>query len=274
MLNPEVIKQVCPFGLKCQLIGIDEGHTETFEHPHRLDLFTVDEHGRKTKLPPIQDECTGPRTCRCHYRCAKGPNNQGCLQGKSHDHIKFFVQSVKHLRNPQFSDAVFKYADVHLKVGDKRACVDCLKAVLDCPNNKLYTPQRSLSMTDTVPKDVSILSWFRSQLFCLDVDPTDGSFTLPCARKASVWKWYEEDANKHPTCYAHVSKSYFFGIWRQYYPNVKCRKWLRFAKCTTCVQLREKKHDRTLPKAERAEAEKTLKRHYEAMKRERAYHKE
>ena len=265
--------QICPFGQKCNLLGVDEVHSQTWAHPARLAVTNIDEDGVKTKLPKIAKECTGSQQCRCFYRCNR--DNKGCFHGKTHDELHFFVDSVKGLKNPGYRRKVFEYADIHLTTaGGKRACVECLKAILDCSNKKLYPSTNPYVPTDNRAKDISILSWFRAQLFCLDVDPTDGTFTFPCSLKREVWQWYIEDTKFHPDCYLDVSRTYFIAVWNDYYPNVKCRKWLRFAKCSICVQLRETKHDRTRRKEDRERAALMLKKHYMAMKRERAYHKE
>jgi hypothetical protein len=36
----------------------------------------------------------------------------------------------------------------------------------------------------------------------------------------------------------HMSYPYFLELWRRYFWHVRCRKWICFAKCSTCTQLR------------------------------------
>ena len=226
-----------------------------------------------TKFVP---DCDGSdELCRCKYKC-----NKHCLQYISHAAI---VVARAHLKggNPKKRAKSMKdYANVNLLKNGKRICTTCLTVVFACSRNKLYPPTSKAKTAAFLFRkppskvDISIMSWFEAQTFCLDCDPEDGTLTVPAAKKSHVYKWYAEDVAKYPCCYEEASKSYFNKTWLRYFPFVKCRKWLRFAKCPKCVKLRDVIADRENTKEERKRAQLELRTHYGAMKEERAYHRQ
>ena len=167
------------------------------------------------------------------------------------------------------------YTDLNLTKNGKTICTECQTVVWGCSRKKLYPAREKGGSAGIWPseKDVHISAWMLAQIFCLDVDPSTGKYTMPAMRHKEVYDWYIEDCAKWPDCYKCCSESYFNCIWRERHGNVICRKWLRFAKCVVCVALRLRRNDRSLPKEERLKAADELRKHYLAMKLERAYHR-
>ena len=167
------------------------------------------------------------------------------------------------------------YSTDNLKRADgKPFCVECRTVFWGVSRQKLFPQGDKCPMPRDSKKDVSVMAWMNAQLFCLDVDPEDGCWTMPAARKKRVYDWYTEDVVKWPCCYCECTKRWFNQVWEDHFPFVRCRKWLRFAKCVDCVRWRTLIADRTQPKKQRLDAARELRAHYKAMKRERAYHKE
>jgi hypothetical protein len=101
----------------------------------------------------------------------------------------------------------------------------------------------------------------------------DEEYQVHVATKAALYKMYMSDHQEFPDIYSPVSRDYFFKIWKQFYPNIKCRKYLRFSKCTICQVQRLIQYNRKLPKRARDSARKILEGHYIFIKQERAYSK-
>jgi hypothetical protein len=154
-------------------------------------------------------------------------------------------------------------------------CVECQTVFWGCSRKKLYPDTGRFGYkTRESTKDVCVMAWFRAQLFCLDVDPEDGTLTMPAARKKRVFEWYVEDVEQWPDCYVLCTERWFVYVWTDHFPHVKCRKWLRFAKCVECVELRTRVGCRSDSQKLRREAADKLREHYRLMKMERAYHRE
>ena len=93
------------------------------------------------------------------------------------------------------------------------------------------------------------------------------------ATKKALYEMYLSDHELHPDIYCHASFDYFIKIWRNFYPNIKCRKFLRFSKCRKCQMYRMIQYDRKKPMKARQRAKRRLQEHYQFVKRERAYSK-
>jgi hypothetical protein len=186
-------------------------------------------------------------------------------------------RSAKREEDPKgASTRMMEYSKTNLRAPDgKPFCVECLTVFWACSRKKLYPPApKGPPEPKNSKKDISIMAWFLAQVFCLDVDPEDGKRTMPAAKKCRVHAWYMEDVEKWPECYIEATKRWFEQVWADNFPDVVCRKWLRFAKCVDCVRLRTIIADRSIDKKTRREAADELAKHYRAMKMERAYHRQ
>ena len=69
--------------------------------------------------------------------------------------------------------------------------------------------------------------------------------------------------------YVPSSLSYFKTVWHKMYDDFKLRRHCRFAKCTLCTLLKDKKHSHKSSPAEKAEASALLDGHYLYVAKER-----
>ncbi len=90
------------------------------------------------------------------------------------------------------------------------------------------------------PKQWNIEKWMLDMSRLYQVQPDSRFVLLPFANRTSVYEMFELDQDS-PTSTVH--KSHFMMIWRtsKKLSHIKLRKFLRFAKCSTCVNLRERK---------------------------------
>jgi hypothetical protein len=120
----------------------------------------------------------------------------------------------------------------------------------------------------------ALLVWFSFLEQVADRMPTKRlEYQLSANKKKQVFKWYKSDVKLFPKIYPVVTKDYFLSTWRTFYPHLKVRKWMRFSKCATCINLRA---NRDAPpgkatKKERDEAGEELNVHYQNVKEERRY---
>lgn len=80
----------------------------------------------------------------------------------------------------------------------------------------------------------------RNPLDSQNVDAARGLVCIPNSVYAAKKDMYEElyAAGRLTLDGADISYIYFLELWRRYFWHVRCRKWICFAKCSTCTQLR------------------------------------
>ena len=80
----------------------------------------------------------------------------------------------------------------------------------------------------------------RSPMEPQNVDMARGLVCIPNSVYANKKDMYEElyAAGRLTLDESDISYIYFVELWRRYFWNVRCRKWICFAKCSTCTQLR------------------------------------
>jgi hypothetical protein len=101
-----------------------------------------------------------------------------------------------------------------------------------------------------------VLSWFLQIRESADIMPDaqteekaeqpQVAYQIPHPKKNDVFMEYEEDCRNFPELYLPCDESLFLKVWREHFPNIKLRKYLRFAKCSICTTNRELRTD---PKA-------------------------
>ena len=171
---------------------------------------------------------------------------------------------------------------VPLPSGNKApCCMEMACYIFKCSRNKLYGRERHKNMPKGVvrddPKLRSILSWWIVMLSFMEIMPDkDDEYQISAKHRKTVYKWYLGDCefgvkDGDPSMYVKCHKSYFIKVWLQYHKNIKLRKYLRFAKCDTCISYRKQRDDRTLTTEIRKSADKYLKAHYQDIANERAF---
>ena len=84
-------------------------------------------------------------------------------------------------------------------------------------------------------KDLGVIAWFNILKKTLDVMPDEPDQLLVSAPlKTTLHKWFVEDCTEWPAVFRRVSESYFLKTWREWCPEVKLRKHMRFTLCEVC----------------------------------------
>jgi hypothetical protein len=122
-------------------------------------------------------------------------------------------------------------------------------------------------------KSVSVYAWFCLLIPTLDQMPDEAWFLVSAPDKASVHDWYKSDVERWPDSFVGCSRPYFLACWREGHLKnlVRLRKFTRFTKCGTCLELKEqkKKHGH-LSKVD-PKVKQRLIEHYLQIKRYRAH---
>jgi hypothetical protein len=118
---------------------------------------------------------------------------------------------------------------------------------------------------------VGVMAWFHDLLLTAEKMPDSPDYMLPAPHKKTVYQWYMADHGEHPTVYPKVCSSYFLRVWREEFPHVKLRKYLRFSKCCFCVLHRGVRWDKKTSKKQKKHAMARLREHYRWIRQERAY---
>lgn len=99
-----------------------------------------------------------------------------------------------------------------------------------------------------------ITAWFMLLLPTLDKLPDMPFWQCPAPDRGVVYGWYMEDRARDPGMWPNVSKPYFLRVWGKHCGQIKLRKHLRFANCTTCKSFKEQ-NPSSLAKKRRQEME-------------------
>ncbi len=93
-------------------------------------------------------------------------------------------------------------------------------------------------------RDAVIMFLERMAETCGDRMPDNEEVHLPYFRKRDAFSYFTEEFKiLHSADVKCPSKSYFYSTWKKDCRNIKVRKLGRFAKCSTCEQLRSSIHD-------------------------------
>ena len=121
-----------------------------------------------------------------------------------------------------------------LKVGGKLCCIKFLKAVFNVSNTFVYGDNRKKPKLRDARATEAIISFFHKMRAENDKMPDRPEYQLYCKFKKDVWRWYQNQ----PSGYFKCSESFFYRTWKEVAPDCKLRKFMRFAKCKTCEELR------------------------------------
>ena len=144
---------------------------------------------------------------------------------------------------------IFEYHTQNLVVDSRPCCINYLTNCFDVSRSWLYPNPTTTDRDRQCPKTISVLAWFENLKANADVMPDAqaqkhvhrpvAAYQIPHLKKKEVFKEYMADCKLHPTLYLQCTKAHFLTTWKKTYPNVKLRKYLKFAKCEVCVDCRE-----------------------------------
>ncbi len=113
------------------------------------------------------------------------------------------------------------------------------------PQSESFDPRGQSQTTSnsdrgTLQRDAIITCLERMAERCGDKMPDRDEIHLPYFRKRDVYSYFKEEFRLlHPPSIKCPSDSYFYSTWKKHCRMFKVRKLGRFAKCTTCEQLRK-----------------------------------
>ena len=190
------------------------------------------------------------------------------------------IEKLKKIRQQVYADksvtAIERQEKVHkarldLLVNGKRCCMTFLKRVFGVSNSFLYHAHAGTDKLRKSPKHSLIRAWFMNLLnFCDRMPDEDNKFQLTAPYKHTVFEWFEDDMKAWKVATT-IGRSWFMKVWKNTYPQIVLRKYLRFSKCKECVELRKIKWDRTADKKDRQQAGRDMIAHWRIVKGERAF---
>jgi hypothetical protein len=137
-------------------------------------------------------------------------------------------------------------------------CKKMMLKIYNCSSSLIYGDHRKDdadqgqgdSNSNRTQKAVNIASWFHTLKETADVMPDEGWYQIDTPKRSMVFADYNNDAEESGEYLPVKSKSYFYSVWDDNFPEVRLRRHCRFAKCDFCVHWRTKAQDRaTLPEA-------------------------
>ena len=87
------------------------------------------------------------------------------------------------------------------------------------------------------------------------------AYQIPHLKKKEVFAEYLSDCKLHPNLYLVCDESLFRKTWKTFYPTIKLRKYLKFAKCDVCVTSRETRKNPSSTSEEKEAAKVTQEEH-------------
>lgn len=213
------------------------------------------------------------------------PTRQCCK--KKHCYRAFEEETVQHMRSlvyqgrPSVDEFRRRVKEAHLNyllVDGYPCCVKFLTNVLGCSKDKLYYDRSQRVRIDRKAKgEIDTIAWFHEILPVLDAIPNPDNPQVPeeyqihVPRKKDVYNMYTADAELWPDIYSYICQQYFLKLWRKHFPQVKCRRYLRFPRCDVCVRQRAIKFSGQASASEKKIATDTLLKHFDDIKLERAW---
>lgn len=119
-------------------------------------------------------------------------------------------------------------------VNGQRCCVDFLTNAFGVSRTYMYPDKRNKKKFRAADAKESIINFFEELKKDSDMMPDSAEYHLYAPKKASVYEWYCERPGAVP-----CGRQFFLKKWRELFPDVKLRKYLRFSKCKTCEVLKQ-----------------------------------
>jgi len=149
---------------------------------------------------------------------------------------------------------------------DRPVCATAMCQIYTCSRTLLYPdkrpPQtRAEANVTSSTKNVSVCAWFDILKEGLDIMPDEEWYQCSVPTKQMLYDMYLDDCKLHKKSFEECSIETFRKVWNRNFPNIKLRKYCRFAKCDFCVNWRAVYDDKSRSPIERANAKDRLKQH-------------
>jgi len=209
--------------------------------------------------PDITYVCCKTKRCSTHFPDATSPLIDKAREPLFDKYLDRETLRVKLKRNWQ----------LYLRLPDgRKCCKNMALKIYNCSSSLLYGNLRrdreheGQSQGDANASGqklaTCIAAWFHNLKDTADCMPDGDWYQINAPLRSMVWTDYNGDAAEEGSTYKHCkSKSHFYGVWRDNFPEIRLRRHCRFAKCDFCVDWRRlgREHHR------KAEAQERLKLH-------------
>ena len=126
--------------------------------------------------------------------------------------------------------------DEVLLVGGQPCCTAFVTNAFGVSKMYLYGDSRSdRSKIRIAIKTECAIAFFDQLRLENDKMPDKQEYQLYAPNKKCVWEWYHNQIGE----VVPISKTFFFQLWKQFAPDLKLRKYLKFTICKTCKDLKE-----------------------------------
>lgn len=119
-------------------------------------------------------------------------------------------------------------------VDGKRCCVEFITNAFGVSRTYLYPDTRNKTKIRKSDARECIINFFDELKLDSDSMPDAEEYHLYAPKRNNVYEWYCERPGSIP-----CGRQYFLKQWRELFPEVKLRKYLRFTKCKTCEELKQ-----------------------------------
>ena len=198
----------------------------------------LEKQARKGKVFDFQPdptfECCKKKKCSAHFQESSTP-----LIDKAREPL------FETFMNREMLRASLRHNwNVYLRLPDgRRCCKRMMLKIYNCSSTLIYGEKRyKRSQSDANASRQKIATCIASWLECVkdtaDCMPDEGWYQLNIPLRSMVHANYNADAEQSDTLKHCKSKSHFYQVWNKNFPEIRLRKYCRFAKCDFCVEWR------------------------------------
>lgn len=197
---------------------------------------------RKIEKDMVMFERYGVPNC-CKLRCVSKFSLEDIQNYRidCRSHIGFelnkFIKSKIVRRDYTLNSKCNKYFVNHLQV-----CQRCFITCYGVSRSILYSNMTPKTLTRFKPCENEIVLFLQDLGKMNQYMPDKNEIHLSYYSKKLVYHYflqsYDSKSYKKPN-EKEISYSYFIRVWKKFLPNIKLRKFMRFAKCSTCTKLKE-----------------------------------
>ena len=197
-----------------------------------IQMEPIDEEESEQKVDPRAYNYEHPVECCKKMKC----------------HLHFEAEHMRRLRQRVYTDfskdarerkvEIARLKTETLLVDGKQCCTKFFMAVFGVSTTYIYGDNRYKHHDRMAPCMEAIITFFNHMRLENDAMPDKLEYQLYATKKKEVFGWYDNICQEHEKCCV----SYFYKQWEQHASDCKLRRFLRFAKCRECHELRQVGH--------------------------------
>jgi len=224
----------------------EEGVEENVDQVHRPIKRRRSFNRNNERNKPIKEKEFSQMTPREKKRSACTYVHPTSCCKRKQCHLSISDQTIRELRIRVFSDPDMDLArrrteirrlwDELLQVGGKPCCVSFICHAFGVSKMYLYGDSRlDRTKIRVAAKTEAAIAFFDQLRLENDKMPNKQEYQLYAPKRNSVWEWYCNQAGE----VIPISRQFFLKLWREYAPDLKLRKYLKFSICKQCKHLKE-----------------------------------